>query len=260
MRRWFFILLAVLLAGFLPVNAQAHTWAGGSGYDAGRLWENVVVVDGITMDTYQGFKQVPASLHKYAYCEQDPVNLTDPSGRASTLAAQNGTAVHQYIGDDFIRQGIPLTRFSGPSVVNILQKVPGFTLPPSLQGVVTALFPDLTDIVTKEVYEIKPDNVRSIALGEAQLWAYIDLFNYLDPTGNWHPGTTYRPPLIVPINALNQATAVGAPITPPGMILYHVISVQQILKRQAVRAGVAENAELEDQVGIASLDSVLGGF
>lgn len=39
--------------------------------DIGRFW---------TMDTYQGFKQVPASLHKYLYCAADPVNHTDPSG------------------------------------------------------------------------------------------------------------------------------------------------------------------------------------
>ena len=36
-----------------------------------------------TVDTYEGRSEVPASLHKYAYVEQDPVNGTDPSGHES---------------------------------------------------------------------------------------------------------------------------------------------------------------------------------
>jgi RHS repeat-associated protein len=110
----------------------------------GRFW---------TMDTYQGFNQVPISLHKYLYGDANPVNMTDPSGRASTTAAQIGVAVHQYIGDDFIKKVTP-GGVSGPSVVSILEDIPGFTLPTRLQGVVTAMFPDLTDVSTKQVYEM----------------------------------------------------------------------------------------------------------
>jgi len=216
--------------------------------NTGRFW---------TMDTYEGFKQVPASLHKYLYCQADPINRTDPSGRASTLAAQNGTAVHQYIGQDFVGK-VP-GGFSGPSVVNVLRDA-GIPIRGEAADVVTALFPDLTDTIKQEVYEIKLDNVRSIALGEAQLEAYIDLFNYLDPRGGWHRGTSYSPPLTVPINALNYAVAVGSPVTPPGMILYKVFSVQQIVKRKVVQTAVAENAETDADVGIATLNSLMGAF
>jgi hypothetical protein len=167
--RWWFILLAVVLGWFTPAHALAHTRA--VAYDVGPALEKVVSVAGITMDTYQGFNQVPISLHKYLYGDANPVNMTDPSGRASTTAAQIGVAVHQYIGDDFIKKVTP-GGVSGPSVVSILEDIPGFTLPTRLQGVVTALFPDLTDVSTKQVYEIKPDNARSIILGEAQLQAY----------------------------------------------------------------------------------------
>jgi RHS repeat-associated protein len=38
----------------------------------GRFW---------TMDSYQGDKQDPPSLHKYLYCQADPVDNSDPSGR-----------------------------------------------------------------------------------------------------------------------------------------------------------------------------------
>jgi RHS repeat-associated protein len=37
----------------------------------GRFW---------TMDTYQGNKQDPLSLHKYLYCTANPVNMVDPTG------------------------------------------------------------------------------------------------------------------------------------------------------------------------------------
>jgi hypothetical protein len=42
--------------------------------------EKVVLVVGITMDTYQGRQTDPLSLHKYLYCQANPINHTDPSG------------------------------------------------------------------------------------------------------------------------------------------------------------------------------------
>jgi len=196
-----------------------------------------------------------SGVHNYLYCQGSPVDNDDPSGLASTVAAQNGVAVHQYIGDDFTEK-VP-GGVSGPSVVNVLEGIPGFKLPPKFQGVVTALFPDLTATIQQEVYEIKPDNARSIALGEAQLQAYIDLFNLLDPRKGWHRGTSYRPPLTVPINALNYAIAVGSPATPPGLILYHVFSVQKIVQKKVVQAAVADNADLADSIGISTLTTII---
>jgi hypothetical protein len=134
-----------------------------------------------------------------------------------------------------------------------LEGIPGFKLPPKFESVVTAFFPDLTDTLNKEVYEIKPDNGSAILRGEAQLQAYIDLFNLLDPRKGWHRGTSYTPPLTVPINALNYAIAVGSPATPPGLILYQVFSVQQIVQKKVVQAAVADNADLGDSIGISTL-------
>jgi RHS repeat-associated protein len=42
--------------------------------DSGRFW---------TMDTYDGTSEDPLSLHKYLYCQADPVDRIDPSGLAS---------------------------------------------------------------------------------------------------------------------------------------------------------------------------------
>ena len=80
MTRWLFILLAVVAGWFSPANAHALTRAGQAGYDAGAALEKVVFVVGITMDTDEGDREDPLSLHKYIYCEGNPVNNVDPTG------------------------------------------------------------------------------------------------------------------------------------------------------------------------------------
>jgi len=68
--------------------------------DSGRFW---------TMDTYEGNSEDPLSLHKYLYCQNDPVMGTDPSGHAvyfverklsmnyGTLAYRIGNSGHGYL-------------------------------------------------------------------------------------------------------------------------------------------------------------------
>jgi hypothetical protein len=84
--RWLSILLAVVLGGLSPSNAHALTRASRTTYDAGASLGKVVFVAGITMDTYQGQQRRPLSLHKYLYCQANPVNMTDPSGYDGDLA------------------------------------------------------------------------------------------------------------------------------------------------------------------------------
>jgi hypothetical protein len=86
-QRWLFILLAVGFGWFSPANAQAHTRADGNGYDARQPMEKVVLVAGITMDTHDGDQEDPLSLHKYLYCEANPVNMTDRSGHDPDLGS-----------------------------------------------------------------------------------------------------------------------------------------------------------------------------
>lgn len=38
----------------------------------------------MTMDTFDGNQENPQSLHKYLYCEDNPVNLVDPTGKWAT--------------------------------------------------------------------------------------------------------------------------------------------------------------------------------
>jgi hypothetical protein len=78
--RWLFILLAVVAGWFPPANASAYARPHQADYDAGPSLEKVVVVAGITMDTYEGTQTDPLSLHKYLYCGANPVNRADPGG------------------------------------------------------------------------------------------------------------------------------------------------------------------------------------
>jgi hypothetical protein len=81
-RRWLFILLAVVLSGwFSPTVALARSLRSIPHYDAVVAMEKVVLGGGITMDTFEGNQSDPLSLHKYLYCASNPVNQIDPSGQ-----------------------------------------------------------------------------------------------------------------------------------------------------------------------------------
>jgi predicted GIY-YIG superfamily endonuclease len=84
-KRWWFILLAVVLGWFTPAHAFAHTRASQAAYDVGSSLEKVVYVAGITMDTSEGNSEDPLSLHKYLYCSGNPANMVDPSGHDGDL-------------------------------------------------------------------------------------------------------------------------------------------------------------------------------
>jgi len=57
--------------------------------DTGRFWN---------MDSYEGDNSDPASLHKYNYCGNNPVNAYDPSGHMSLGEFMVGTAIGNMVG------------------------------------------------------------------------------------------------------------------------------------------------------------------
>ena len=202
----------------------------------------------LSRDSFAGANTDPKTLHRYLYVADNPINNIDPSGN-SLIAANVGSKLHKMIADDFT-QGLELIRFSGPSVATLLGRY-GINI-----SAVTALFPDLVDISTKEVYEIKPVGV-GVAEGYAQLAGYLQLFNYFDPAKNWKPGSIYSPPKEITIDPLNVAF-----VSPPerGVIIYKIFSVKQFAKRRAVNVAVSNNADIEDSVGISTLTGLLGGI
>ena len=62
---------------------RARYWNTGTG----RFW---------TMDTYAGNNEDPLSLHKYLYCQADPVNRVDPSGHDGDLITEDFVETEEF--------------------------------------------------------------------------------------------------------------------------------------------------------------------
>jgi RHS repeat-associated protein len=57
----------------------------------GRFW---------TMDQFETFSNDPASLHRYTYCEMDPVNGLDPTGNLTLQEINTGLGI---VADSFTK-------------------------------------------------------------------------------------------------------------------------------------------------------------
>jgi hypothetical protein len=100
----------------------------------------------------------------------------------------------------------------------------------------------------KEVFEIKPDNVRQITAGYAKAALYVGLLDKLDKSGGWTLGkwSTYTPSFHV----LETSDPVGLVVIqelPGGLIVYD--SLQQYAEKQAERSAEAESEDLEADIG-----------
>jgi hypothetical protein len=199
------------------------------------------------MDTYEGYGDDPLSLHKYIYCEANPVNETDDSGNDPLSDLVNGRLVHRIIAVDFTRDNPG--RFSGRWVSTILAS----TLPPGMYIPMIQMLPDLVDATTKEVYEIKP--LFSLPLGIAQLSGYIAVLNHFTPGGGWHPGSTYVPPDMLYLG-YGAWAKVYSPIR--GVILYDVIDLPSLGLFAVGVVATADKADLAITVAVETINSLMG--
>jgi hypothetical protein len=209
-------------------------------------------------DTFAGNIDDPITLNKYLYANADPINDIDPSGHDSLGAAQLGRDVHDALALDFKEKIGEEFGISGPSIATILKTLGPIT---DFVGPITSRFPDLVDIKDKEVFEIKPAGLRQIATGLAQLIGYLYLFNKIDPTGGWQAGDaeTYTPSPIITIEDPENVedpidvVAVSPPIA--GVITY--TSITDFVEQRAKNVAETEDAELDDDLGIDTLDSLI---
>src|SRR6185437_14350604 len=196
----------------------------------GRFW---------TMDTLEGDIQSPLSLHKYVYVSDNPVSFTDPTGK-SVSNFFYGKIVHDKIGDDFVSED-PENRYYDRAINTILgASVPG-----------GSIRPDLVDMTTEEVYEIKPTN--SAPLGYVQLAGYLIILNKFDPQHRtWVPGATYFPPTPIQLDSLTFAL-----VSPPagGVIIYEVLNGLEILSLVALAIALSVPS-LEFDFGVAALETI----
>jgi hypothetical protein len=214
----------------------------------------------VVSDSYAGEVNDPVSLNKYIYGNDDPVQNYDPSGQSSSLAAAAlGRAVHKALAENFAEK-LKEYGVSGPGVVNLASRFGGLT---SFVGPITSRFPDLVDVdpKNKEVFEIKPGNLRAIAAGLVQIAGYIYLLNKLDSSKGWHAGDagTYSPPLeLTIVDPEDEAEPVAVVVcTPPvdGIITY--LDITDTVRQRVQNAANAEDAELDDDIGLDTLEETL---
>jgi RHS repeat-associated protein len=139
-------------------------------------------------------------LGAYGYVSANPVNARDPSGLIANLLlpALVGIAVHDFIGAHFLSAprmpgARPGARFANYIPIGAILGIPGSSCRPYPEF--CALKPDLADSGTGEVYEIKPNRLDAVILGEATLDLYLGvLWMNGAHVAAWHPGTFYVPP------------------------------------------------------------------
>src|SRR6185369_13021141 len=137
----------------------------------------------MTQDQHEGSLQEPASLNKYVYVQNDPVNMTDPTG---LYGWEEGTAIHQLLGQHYITEW-------GDFFVRVFRhrRNRGFDLPTSLGfpawgaynrsikfGLPSMGFrPDIRNYLTGDVYEIKPLSPYGVSSGPSEALMYAGVLN-----------------------------------------------------------------------------------
>lgn len=177
--------------------------------DIGRFW---------SQDTIGGLREEPQSLHKFVYTYSNPVTYTDRSGKYvdPTDFFIDGLVVHRNIGRDFAQGNLfrlanYYTIGAGIALLSMGQTAKEAAI--VIEGL--GLKPDLVDVSSREVWEIKTD--RSLALAKVDLELYLGILNLLMPDYRWHAGTSYSPPAFV-YGLLGRRAYTSTP--EPGIILY----------------------------------------
>jgi RHS repeat-associated protein len=118
----------------------------------------------LTGDPWKGDQKSPLSLNRYIYANASPLDFHDPTGLApddfdwSAL----GKAAHAAIEALYVAQ-------NPGNNVYLEHYFP-------VSGIVknrTAIIPDILDLTTKEVYEIKPLSIYGVTTGPTQIALYV---------------------------------------------------------------------------------------
>lgn len=174
-RRGLLLFLAVALCGWFTFTPNAGALARTPAVPAPHYDEVVAVVvvvlgDGITLDPFDGRNETPLSLHKYAYCQDNPVDHKDPSGHE----IEGALAVMDI---DSVSMGLRL-----PGVTAVSQAVSGGpdvtkTLTRTLLNVEMAFYGWSDSQVKASARELT--DITSAALfggGAATAWDIMDLY------------------------------------------------------------------------------------
>jgi RHS repeat-associated protein len=173
----------------------------------GRFW---------TMDSFEGNKQDPLSLHKYRYAHADPVNGIDPSGNEVEPDMARGQQVHELFYFHCVAwHGIP--KYFDAEIGQVF---------PSMRS---RLKPDVLDVNNgrRRFFELKPISYRDWPVGAAeaaaQIASYVDAMKSIpvlpgDATAEF-PRTAIGN-IFDPVEEKWKEVVIEASETTPGLIYY----------------------------------------
>jgi RHS repeat-associated protein len=235
------------------------------------------------MDGFVGDLSDPQTLQKFIYTEEDPVNMTDPSGFAPQIKPSIYRLIKAFGAEQALRIliGIRVTYVLGDAYRNEVNRVDvdvnlqigrlgDADITTFLQ--VFKLRPDIVDHSLKDVYEIKPDNDWSIAIGKTAMTAYIAALKLRFPRrtykpGGWNPmNNPYTVTGIPGLQFVIPFLTIEARNAGMGIIAYTIIpDPHWIVALQAIyelaKLGIqAYNERLEQEAATATLPSLAGGF
>jgi len=198
-----------------------------------------------TLDRFEGNQRYPFSLHKYLYAEANPVLLVDRGGRSATpQEGLWGTELHNQI---YLRFEAWLGQVGHEGITNsAIATILGIANS-ELEGVYDR--PDLVDLTTGEVYEIKP--VWLYLEAEGDLIHYTSLLTKYDPTASrvWSWGVSFDATGTYPLAPNVQADVEP---TEDGMILYTIrTNIPILVPREVLEEGVEGFTNLERAIQAA---------
>jgi len=200
--------------------------------NAGRFW---------TMDTDEGNREEPLSLHKYLYCKADPANRIDPSGLFSLFkfSKEFGDEAHRIIEGQYQAEN------------------PGAILG-STTGILGPLKPDIFNPIKQTFGDVKPLSLSGVTEGVLKIGVYEAYYGI----GKGYSRETWP-------NGLRGAHVFGTPIAfwnVLGIIFYtdETSNVDDLIKittlaaaRAFIRSGLASRTLLGAAGRIGGL--VVGG-
>ena len=224
----------------------------------GRFW---------TMDTYEGKTEDPLSIHKYNYCELDPINGIDPSGHIKispsimrffakftsidlAIRILVGIRVGDVLGDAYREE---VNSSSKVFINQWIGRTSDDDLPPAGWDTDFRQKPDILDLDNKTIYEIKPNSDVMIALGKIQLGGYLDTLSRRYPglqinPGNWQPRRPSYQTIGLPgISNLGFAINITAENVGNGIIAYDISPDPEVIAALVsvpVRVAAAKTADI----------------
>jgi len=224
----------------------------------GRFW---------TMDTFAGNNEDPLSLHKYLYCQGNPINGKDPSGFAMTWNHYMGYAAEEAIQDDY-KESHP-----GDDVEYGQQQSFGESF----------LKPDIFNKTTKTFLEIKPITYSEIMKGLAKMGvceaAYGPLTLGYSPEASWQPSShlletddgelffvmnvgglvLYKDASEIEWTAITVTSIKTAKDLLPYLYRLSAAELRPVVARMALRVGIMYGADFGATMGVVTGNAVMGG-